>query len=174
MPLYEFEGRKPVIGASSYIHEMSTVVGDVTVGEQCFIGAGAVLRGDYGRIIVGDRTSVQENCVIHARDSDTCRIGSDVQVGHGSVLHNCTIKDFAVIGLGSRICDFSTVGIWAIVAEGAVVVSKSEIPDGKVALGAPARPVRDVNDEDKKIWSFYKQKYAELSTRYRKGLRKID
>ena len=173
MPLYEFEGRKPSIGASSYVQEMATVIGDVTVGEQCFIGAGAVIRGDYGKITIGNRTSVQENCVIHARDGDRCNIGSDVQVGHASVLHNCTVKDFAVIGLGSRICDFSTVGVWAIVGEGALVVSKSEIPDGKVAVGAPAKPVRDVNDEDKKIWSFYKQKYAELSMRYKTGLKRL-
>jgi phenylacetic acid degradation protein len=173
MPIYEFEGRKPRISESSYVHDSANVIGDVSMGEECFIGAGAVLRGDYGSIIIGNRTSIQENCVVHARDGDFCKIGSDVQIGHGSILHNCEIKDFAVIGLGSRICDFSTVGIWAIVGEGAVVVSKSNIPDNKVAVGAPARPVRDVTEEDKRNWSFYKQKYAELCGRYKRGLKKI-
>ncbi|MDA4112299.1 MAG: gamma carbonic anhydrase family protein, partial [Thaumarchaeota archaeon] len=166
MAIYEFEGKRPQIPDSSYVHESAIVTGDVTLGEECFIGAGAVLRGDYGSIIVGDRTSIQENSVVHARDGDYCRIGSDVQVGHGSILHNCKISDFAVIGLGSRICDFSTVGVWTIVGEGSVVVSKSTIPDGKVAVGTPARVIRDVSEEDKKTWSFYKQKYAELCQRY--------
>lgn len=132
-----------------------------------------MLRGDYGSIKVGDRSSLQENSVIHARSGELCKIGSDVQIGHGSVLHNCEIKDFAVIGLGSRICDYAVVGVWAIVGEGAVVTSKTIVPDGKVSVGMPAKPVRDVTEEDKKVWSFYKQKYAELCERYRNGLEKI-
>jgi phenylacetic acid degradation protein len=173
LAIYEFENKIPRISASSYIHDAATVIGDVEIGDTCFIGAGAVLRGDYGSIRVGNRSSIQENCVIHARAGETCVIGSDVQIGHGSVLHNCEIKDFAVIGLGSRICDYANVGVWAIVGEGAVVTSKMSVPDGKVFVGMPARQIRDVTEEDKKIWSFYKQTYAELCSRYKSGLKKI-
>lgn len=173
MAVYEFERKRPEIGPSSYVHEQASVIGNVTIGEECFIGAGAVIRGDYGRVEIGNRTSVQENTVIHARADESCTIGNDVQVGHGSILHNCRICDYAVIGLGSRICDYAVVGSWSIVGEGAVVINKSNIPDGKVAVGAPARVVRDVTDEERKMWGFYKQKYAELSSRYRTGLRRI-
>ncbi len=173
MAVYEFEGKRPKLGDSSYVHENSTVVGNVVIGEQCFIGPGAVIRGDYGKIEIGNRTSIQENTVLHARADEACIVGNDVQVGHGAILHNCTVKDYAVIGLGSRVCDYAIIGVWAIIGEGAVVNSSSAIPDGKVAVGVPAKVIRDVNDADKKTWSFYKQKYAELAARYKVGLKRI-
>ena len=173
LPIYEFEGARPSIGSTSFVHETATIIGSVQIGEECFVGAGAVIRGDYGRIVIGDRTSVQENCVIHARENEICKIGNEVQLGHGCVLHNCEIHDHAVIGLGSRVCDYAVVGDWAIVGEGAVVVARSTIPDGKVAVGAPARVVRDTSDHDRAVWSVYKQRYAELCKRYSRGLRRI-
>ncbi len=173
MAVFEFEGKKPRIADSAYVHENATVIGSVTIGEQCFIGAGAVIRGDYGLIEIGSRTSIQENAVLHARDRELCKVGDDVQVGHGAVLHNCTIMDYAVVGLGSRICDYAIVGEWAIVGEGAVVSAKSQIPNGKIAVGVPARVIRDVEEEDKRTWGFYKEKYAELTVRYKIGLKKI-
>ena len=173
MAIYEFEGNKPKISGSSFVHEAASIIGNVTIGEECFIGAGSVVRGDYGTIRIGDRTSVQENSVLHARSSELCAVGSDVQVGHGSILHNCEVKDFAVIGLGSRVCDYAIVGTWSIVGEGAVVTARTVVPDGKVFVGVPAKQFRDVTDEDKKVWGFYKQKYAELCGRYKTGLRRI-
>lgn len=173
MPIYEFEGKRPDIRSTSFVHETATVVGSVQIGEECFVGAGAVIRGDYGSIVIGDRTSVQENCVIHARENEVCKIGNDVQLGHGSVLHNCEVRNNAVIGLGSRVCDYAVVGDWAIVGEGAVVVAKSVVPDEKVAVGVPARVVRDTSNEDKAVWSVYKRRYAELCKRYSLGLRRI-
>ncbi len=174
MAIYRFEDRVPRIDNSSYIHELAAIIGDVTVGKSCFVGAGAVVRGDYGSIKIGDRTSIQENSVIHAREGETCELGSDVQVGHGSVLHNCTVEDYAVIGLGSRICDYAKIGLWTIIGEGATVSSSSVIPDGKVAVGVPAKVIRDVTDEEKKLWGHYKEKYAELCRRYRTGLGRIE
>jgi phenylacetic acid degradation protein len=173
LAIYEFENRIPRIADTSYVHEAASVIGDVVIGEKCFIGAGAVLRGDYGSVKIGDRTSIQENCVIHARSEEACIVGNDVQIGHGSVLHNCEIKDFAVVGLGSRVCDYAVVGVWAIIGEGAVVTARTNVPDGKIFVGMPAKAIRDVTDDDKMIWSFYKQKYAELCQRYRSGLKRI-
>jgi phenylacetic acid degradation protein len=174
MTIYQFEGKRPEIGQSSYIHEKASIMGSVKIGEDCFVGAGAVIRGDYGTIEIGNRTSIQENSVIHARPNENCIIGDDVQVGHGAVLHNCKILNFAVVGLGSRICDYAIVGTWAIVGEGAVVATRSEIPDGKVAVGVPARVIREVNQEEKKLWSSYKQKYVDLILRYKHGLKAVE
>jgi phenylacetic acid degradation protein len=173
MALYEFEGKRPMIGIGTFVPETADVVGDVIIGEDCFIGVGARLRGDYGRIRIGDRTSVQENVVIHARDGDETLIGSNVQLGHGCILHNTTVKDNAVIGLGAILTDYSVVGEWAIIGEGAVV--RGTIPDGKIAVGLPAKIIGDVTDEQKQEWRYYKDKYAELAReRYPKGLRRID
>src|SRR3990172_9093603 len=131
MALYEFEGKRPQIGRTSFVPETADIVGDVVIGEGCFIGVGARIRGDYGRIRIGDRTSVQENVVIHARENGETVVGSNVQLGHGCILHNCAVKDNAVIGIGAILTDFSVVGDWAIIAAGPEV--RGEMPDGKIA-----------------------------------------
>jgi carbonic anhydrase/acetyltransferase-like protein (isoleucine patch superfamily) len=173
LTIHEFEGRVPSVSLTAYVDEDAKIVGDVKIGAQCYIGAGARIRGDYGSIIIGDKTSVQENCVLHARMGDKCEVGSHVQIGHGAILHNCTVKDYAVIGVGAIVSDYATVGIWSIVGEGAVVTSGSMVPDGKVAVGVPAKIVRDVSDSDKQLWSKYKDIYADLALRYPKGLKRI-
>jgi phenylacetic acid degradation protein len=173
MALYEFEGKRPQIGKTSFVPETADVIGDVIIGEGCFIGVGARIRGDYGSIRIGDRTSVQDNVVIHARENDKTVVGSNVQLGHGCILHNCTVKDNAVIGVGAILTDFSIVGDWAIVAEGAVV--RGEVPDGSIAVGVPAKVIGQVTAKHKEEWQYYKDKYAELaSVRYPKGLKRID
>jgi phenylacetic acid degradation protein len=172
MALYEFEGKRPQIGKNSYVAETADVIGDVILGEKCFIGMGARIRGDYGSVRIGDGTSIQENVVIHARDGDRTVIGSRVQLGHGCILHNCTVKDHAVIGLGAILTDFSVVGEWAIVGEGAVV--RGEVPDGMIAVGIPARVVGQVTEKHKEEWQYYKEKYIELAeVRYPRGLKRI-
>ena len=173
LTIHEFEGHVPSVAPTAYVDEDAKVVGDVGIGAQCYIGAGARIRGDYGSIIIGDKTSVQENCVIHARMNEKCEVGSHVQIGHGAILHNCTVRDYAVIGVGAIVSDYSTVGVWSIVGEGAVVASGASIPDGKVAVGIPAKVVRDVSAADKEVWSKYKDIYADLALRYPKGLKRI-
>lgn len=173
MGIYEFEGRFPKIAPNAYVDEDAKVLGDVRIRSQCYIGPGAILRGDYGTITVGEKTSIQENCVLHARINEQCEVGNHVQIGHGALLHNCTIKDYAVIGVGAVVSDYGTVGLWSIVGEGAVVTSNQTIPDGKVAVGVPAKVIRDVVDSDKQLWTKYKDAYADLALRYPKGLRRI-
>jgi phenylacetic acid degradation protein len=171
--IFEFEGRRPSIASTAYVDEDASVVGDVQIGAQCYIGPGARIRGDYGAVVIGDKTSIQENCVLHARMNDKCDVGSHVQIGHGALLHNCTVKDYAVVGVGAVVSDYATVGVWSIVGEGAVVTSGQSIPDGKVAVGVPAKIIRDVSDSDKEVWSKYKEVYADLALRYPKGLKRI-
>jgi phenylacetic acid degradation protein len=172
MALYEFEGNRPSIGEGSFIPESADVIGNVTIGEKCFIGVGARIRGDYGTIVIGNRTSVQENVVIHARDGDRTVVGDNVQLGHGCILHNCTVKNNAVIGVGAIISDYAVVGDWAIIGEGAVV--RGNVPDGAIAVGVPAKIVGEVTAEQRKEWLYYKNKYAELaSVRYPAGFKRI-
>jgi carbonic anhydrase/acetyltransferase-like protein (isoleucine patch superfamily) len=173
MGIFEFEGRIPSIAPTAYIDEDAKVLGDVKIGAQCYVGPGARIRGDYGTVEIGEKTSVQENCVLHARINEKCLVGSHVQVGHGALLHTCTVKDYAVVGVGAVVSDYATVGVWSIIGEGAVVPSGQSIPDGKVAVGVPARVIRDVSDADKTVWNKYKEAYADLALRYPKGLRRI-
>jgi carbonic anhydrase/acetyltransferase-like protein (isoleucine patch superfamily) len=172
MSVFEFEGRIPVIDPSAYISESATVIGKVTIGKEVWVGPGAVLRGDYGEIIVGSYTAIEENCVIHARPGETTRIGEHVTLGHGSIVHTGNISDWAVIGMAAVVSDFARVGTWAAVGEGAVVKSKSELPDETVSVGIPAKVVGNVSGEYKELWEKYKKNYNTFCQRYR-NLRKI-
>ena len=91
MSVAGFEGRSPCLGAGTWVHPSADVLGDVTVGERCWIGPGARLRGDYGRIVVGDCCAIEDNCVVHARPGEICTIGSWVTLGHGCIVHNASV-----------------------------------------------------------------------------------
>ncbi|MGD8564811.1 MAG: gamma carbonic anhydrase family protein [Candidatus Bathyarchaeota archaeon] len=171
MVLYRFASRKPSIGERTYVSQSAEVIGKVTIGSQCYIGPGAKIRGDYGEILIGDKTSIEENCVIHARPKGTCKVGSMVTVGHGAILHNCTIKDYAVIGMGSIVSDYAVVGTWSVVGEGCVVKNKQIIEDGKIVIGIPAKTVGEVSKDYRKLWTNFKILYTDLALKYPKNLK---
>ncbi|MEF8874160.1 MAG: gamma carbonic anhydrase family protein [Candidatus Thermoplasmatota archaeon] len=173
MALYEFEGRRPDVDDTAYVSHSAEIVGDVTIGKDCFIGPGAKIKGDYGTVVVGDNTNIQENCVVHARPGEKTVIGDWVTVGHGAIIHGPEIKDYAVIGMGAIISDFAVIGEWSVVGEGALVTNEKEIPDEKVAVGVPAKIVKEVDEEYKEKWRKYKETYKELSTRYKENLTKL-
>jgi carbonic anhydrase/acetyltransferase-like protein (isoleucine patch superfamily) len=167
MTLYEFTNieKKPVIGKGTYIFRSADIIGDVTVGKNCYIGPGARLRGDYGTIKIGDNTAIEDNAVIHARPSEITVIGKYVTIGHGSIIHNATINDWAIIGMGAVVSDWAEIGKWAVVAEGAVVKNKQKIPDYAIAVGLPAKVVGKVSDEYRKQWSEFKNTYRMLAVK---------
>ena len=174
MVIYEFEGRRPRIGKGSFVYPEATIIGDVTLGEGCYVGPGAVIRGDYGKIVIGSRTAVEENCTLHARPGEVLTIGNDVTIGHAAVIHNCTLEDFCVIGMGAIVSDYAKVGVWAVVGEGAVVKNKSVIEPSQIVVGVPAKPVAQVTEDYKRQWTHFKGIYAELAgERLAKGLRKV-
>jgi carbonic anhydrase/acetyltransferase-like protein (isoleucine patch superfamily) len=169
--LYQFDGKQPQVGTGSYVSELAHVIGDVIIGNQCYIGHGAIVRGDYGRIVIGDGTAVEEGVIIHAPPGDTQAIGRQVTLGHGAILHGRSIGDLAVIGMGAVVSIFSRVGERSIVAEGSVVKLNQAIPDRVVAAGNPAQIVRAVSDQDEEMWAFGKQLYIDLAAKYlRQGM----
>jgi phenylacetic acid degradation protein len=171
LTVQSFEGKTPIIGNGTYIHPSADVFGDVTVGKECWIGPGARIRGDYGSIIIGSCTSVEDNCVIHARPDDTTRIGDWVTLGHASIIHNATIRNWAIVGMGSIVSDWAVIGEWAVVAEGAVVRQHQEIDDRQIAVGVPARVAsKRVSDEYLREWTRWKRVYVDLARRYPDGL----
>ena len=171
MTICAFEDRVPVIGEGTWVHPSADVIGNVIIGDHCWIGPGARLRGDYGTIHVGSNTAVEDNCVIHARPDDVTRIGAWVTLGHGAIVHNAMIADWAILGMGSIVSDWAEIGTWAVVAEGAVVRQGLCIPERSIAVGVPARvidkPVDDAYVED---WTRFKKIYVGLTERYARGL----
>ncbi len=169
--LYAFDGRRPAVGQGAYVSDLARVIGDVAIGSDCYIGHGAILRGDYGRIEIGACTAVEEGAIIHAPPGELNRIGAKVTIGHGAVVHGARIGDLAVVGMGAVVSIWSEIGPGAIVAEGSVVKLRQIIPAGVVAAGNPARIVREVGRKDKAFWQWGKQLYVDLAHQYlRSGL----
>jgi len=174
MPVYRFEDREPEIAPSAWVFPDAVVIGRVIIGENAYVGAGAILRGDYGTIVIGEGTAVEEGVIVHARPNDKTEFGRRVTIGHGAMIHNATIGDEAVLGMRCTVSDYSKVGEWAIIGEGALVRSKQEVPPGKVAVGVPAKVIGDVEEHHRMIWTMAKELYIDLAARYPKGLERIE
>ena len=126
-----------------YIADNATLVGDVQLGDQVSIWYGAVLRGDSGAITVGDRTNIQDNCVLHEKVT----LGAGCSVGHGAILHGCTVGNNCTIGMGAIVLDGAVIGNDCLVGAGAVVTGKMNAPDGSLILGNPAQVVKPLKPE---------------------------
>ncbi|HID74234.1 MAG TPA: gamma carbonic anhydrase family protein [Thermoplasmata archaeon] len=175
MAIFELGEQRPSIGEGTFVAPDATVIGDVTLGRGCFIGPGARIRGDYGTIVIGDGTAVEDNVVVHARPGERCEIGRNVTLGHACIVHNATLHDWAVIGMGAVVSDYAVVGEWGVVGEGAVVKNRQEIPARAIAVGVPARVVSTVSDGYIEQWSRFKGIYVDLAReRYPRGLRRIE
>lgn len=145
--IYEFGGFIPVIHESAFIHPQAAVTGNVIIGRDVYIGPGAALRGDWGGIEIADGCNVQENCTIHAFPGVTVVLEEGAHVGHGAVVHGARIGRNALIGVNAVIMDHAVVGAGSIIGALTFVPNDMVIPDRKVAVGSPARIVRDVSDE---------------------------
>jgi carbonic anhydrase/acetyltransferase-like protein (isoleucine patch superfamily) len=175
MTLYEFENKKPKIGKGTFVFNSADIIGDVIIGENSYIGPGARIRGDYGSIRIGDNTAVEENVVIHARPDDITTIDNYVTLGHAAIIHNATIHDWAVIGMGAIVSDWAEIGEWAVIAEGAVVKNRQKIPTRSIAVGVPAIIVSKISEEYRIKWTEYKKIYSDLAQkRFPDSLKKID
>lgn len=164
--IYKFDGKQPVVGKNTYVSDIARVIGDVVIGESCYIGHGAILRGDYGKIVIGDGTAVEEGAIVHAPPDEVNNIGKRVTIGHAAVVHGKHIGDQVVIGMGAIISIWAEIGEWAIVAEGSVVKLKQIIPPRVIAAGNPAKIVRKTAEKDQAFWTWGKQLYVDLAKKY--------
>lgn len=146
----------------NWIAPTAVVVGDVTLGEKVSIWHGAVLRGDSGAISVGDRSNVQDNCVLHEKVT----VGKGVSVGHGAILHGCTVGDDCVIGMGAIILDGAVLAEHCLVGAGAVVTGKMNAPAGSLILGNPAKVVKELTAEQIAYIHQDAENYVNLAERY--------
>src|SRR5579863_8493585 len=148
MPLYALGDRTPTIHPDAFIHPDAVVIGDVRIGADSSVWPGAVLRGDYGTIIVGERTSIQDGAIIHAVDEYPTLIGDDCVIGHLAHLEGCVIEDRALIGSGSIVLHEATVHRGATVGAGAVVRNRMDVPACSLAIGVPAVIRADASSEE--------------------------
>lgn len=145
-----FRGRTPEIAASAYVDPHAVVIGDVTIGEDSSIWPGAVLRGDYHSIRIGARTSIQDNCVLHIQsESYPVSVGNNVTVGHGVILHGCTVESNCLIGMGAVLLNGSKIGTHSIVAAGTLIPEGMEVPPGSLVMGVPGKVRRAVTETER-------------------------
>ena len=140
--------KTPDIHSTAFIAPNATVLGNVTVGEESSFFFGAVARSEFVPIVVGKRTNIQDNCVLHADPGLPMTIGDDITVGHGAILHSCTVDNNTLIGMGAIVLNGAVIGENCIVAAGALVPRGMVIPDGSLVIGSPAKVRRQLTDEE--------------------------
>lgn len=146
MALYEFDGKKPQVPANSFVHPDAVLIGDVKVGHECLIAPGVSIRADFGPVIIGNRSNVQDNSVIHVYPESRVIIEEDVTVAHGTLLHDVHIKSRCVIGMGSILLFNVVCEEDVFVSAGSIVPKGMQIPAGKIVSGNPAKITHDVTD----------------------------
>lgn len=163
-------GYTPNIGRDTFLAENATLIGDVTIGEECSVWFNTVLRGDVNTITIGNRVNIQDGSVLHTLyEKSVIEIGDDVSVGHNVTLHGCKIHDFALIGMGAVVMDDAVVGEGALVAAGSVVLSRTVIGPNELWGGAPAKFIkmvepekaREMNQKIARNYLMYSRWYAE-------------
>src|SRR5437773_1973718 len=139
MAIYALGDRIPTVDHEAFVHPDATVIGNVTIGPEASVWPGAVLRGDYGRIEVGERTSIQDGTVVHATAELATVVGHDCVIGHIVHLEGCVIEPYALVGSGSVVLHRAIVRSHALVGANAVVTNNTEVPSRAMALGIPAK-----------------------------------
>jgi carbonic anhydrase/acetyltransferase-like protein (isoleucine patch superfamily) len=155
-----------VSGVPLFVAGNATVIGDVTVGKQVGIWFSAVIRADKDRIVIGDRSNIQDNCVVHTSKGFPVIIGNDVSVGHGAILHGCTIGSRVLVGMGAIIINGAKVGDGSIIGAGAVITEGKDIPPNSVVIGVPGKIVKQVDQVQQQHILNNAVSYVELAKEY--------
>ncbi|WP_054636377.1 gamma carbonic anhydrase family protein [Thalassobacillus sp. C254] len=164
---YPFKGKSPRIAKTAYISEYVTITGDVTIGEESSVWFNTAIRGDVAPTIIGSRVNIQDNSVLHQSPENTLLLEDDVTVGHMALLHSCIIRKGALVGMGAQILDKAEVGEGAFIGAGSLIPPGKKIPPNTLALGRPAKVVRELNEEDLKEMERVRQSYRDKGQYYR-------
>ena len=171
MSIYEFEGIVPVVNPQAYVHPTAVLIGDVIIGPGCYVGANAVLRGDFGRLLLEAGSNLQDTCVMHSFPSCDTVIEQDGHVGHGAVLHGCRIGRNAMVGMNAVVMDNAVIGENSIVAALAFVKADMQIPPGSLVAGVPGKVIRSLTNQEIAWKTKGTVVYQDLALRSRKSLR---
>lgn len=149
MPIFAHRKRLPTVHDTAFVAQTANLIGEVHIGQDSSVWFGAVLRGDVMPIRIGARTSIQDNSVVHAtRNLCPTVVGSDVTVGHGAILHGCTVEDRVLVGMGTIILDEARIPSDCIVGAGSLITTKKTFPPGSLIMGRPAKVVRPLTEEE--------------------------
>jgi phenylacetic acid degradation protein len=148
MPAYEIDGVRPVVHPSAYVHPTAVLIGDVHIGPSCYVGPLATLRGDFGRLVMGAGSNLQDSCVFHTFPGTESVLEEEGHVGHGVILHGCRIGRGALVGMNSVVMDGADVGEFAFVSAQSFVQAGFVVPPRTLAAGSPSRIVRDLTDAE--------------------------
>jgi gamma-carbonic anhydrase len=163
-----FEGNSPSLGRDVFLAPNATVIGKVVIGDESNVWFSAVLRGDVGSITIGRRTNIQDLAMVHMTgDVSDTRIGDDVTVGHGAIVHGCDIGHRCLVGMGSILLDNVVVGDECVIGAGALLPQRMVVPTGSLVFGSPARIVRPATDAERRLGLQGAQTYLELARKYR-------
>lgn len=173
MSIFEFEGKKPVIGNNCFIAPNATIIGNVIIEDNCSIWFNTVIRGDVNKIIIKSGTNIQDLSVVHVNTDRETIIGENVTIGHGVLIHACTIKNEALIGNKSVIHDNAIIGERSLIAPGCVVTDRTEIPPDYLVVGIPGKIKRPLNKKDFERMRTNNQRYQKLISRYATNFRQI-
>lgn len=160
-------GKTPKIAVSAYIDPSAVVIGDVEIGERASVWPNVTIRGDVNTMHIGVDTNIQDNSVLHSDDGFPLMIGERVTVGHAVVLHGCTVEDDVVVGIGATVLNGAKIGKGAVVAAGSLVPEGVEIAPGMLAMGVPAKPRRQVSDDEQKRFRNGCMHYVEKAQIYK-------
>ncbi|MDP6895655.1 MAG: transferase hexapeptide repeat family protein [Rhodospirillales bacterium] len=163
--IYEINGIVPVIDPSSFVHPDAILIGDAIVGPNCYVGPGAVMRGDFGRLILETGVNIQDNCILHGFPGTDTVVEEDGHIGHGAVLHGCRIGPNALVGMNSVINDDAVIGAECIVAAMAFVRAGEEFAPRSLIAGIPAKILRQVSDDEIEWKSSGTRDYQTLTKR---------
>jgi phenylacetic acid degradation protein len=165
MPVYSLEGIIPVVDPSAFVHPQAVLIGNVVVGPRCYVGPGASLRGDMGRIVIGPGANVQDNCVLHTFPAKEVRLEEDTHIGHGAVLHGCIVQRRALVGISAVVMDDVVVGEESLVGAASFVRAGFVVPRRGLVLGSPAKVIRELTDEEVAWKAVGTREYQELTVR---------
>ncbi|MCD6436033.1 MAG: gamma carbonic anhydrase family protein [Clostridiales bacterium] len=164
--ILNFKRHKPIISNNVYIARSADVIGQVEIKKDANIWFNAVIRADINKIVIGERTNIQDLTMIHVADEYPTIIGDDVTVGHNVILHGCTISDSCLIGMGAIILDGAFIEENVIIGAGALVTQGKRIPKNSLALGSPAKVVRELTKEEIEYFKISSKKYVKESKEY--------
>lgn len=168
MGIITYKGITPKIDPSVFLADGVHIIGDVEIGKDSSVWFNTVIRGDVNYIRIGERTNIQDNTVVHVTNKKfPTHIGSNVTIGHSTVIHACTISDYSLIGMGAVILDDAHVGKFSLIAAGAVVTMGMVIPEGTLAAGVPAKVIRALSEDERKFLIQSAQNYVDYVATYR-------
>jgi phenylacetic acid degradation protein len=165
MAIYSLEGIVPVVDPTSFVHPQATLIGDVIIGARCYIGPGASLRGDFGRIVLRDGANVQDCCVLHSFPAKDTVLEDDAHIGHSAVLHGCVVRRGALVGIGAIVMDEAVIEEEAFVGAASFVRAGFIVPRRTLVVGVPARVVRELSAQEIAWKANGTREYQELAAR---------